>query len=75
MIADNYSQQNVVTRMTPFDWEVRFEQLFDLYLIDIGDNYYNEKVPFSDPKELEDKFVALETQNLFYMNRLQDNEE
>jgi len=56
--------------MTPQDWALRFEQLLDLYLIDVDDNYYNEQLPFTDPMELEYKFEALETQNLFFINRL-----
>ena len=56
--------------MTAADWDRRFEQLFDLYLIDVGDDYFNEEMPFKDPKQMEDKFETLETQNLMYVTRL-----
>jgi hypothetical protein len=56
--------------MTADDWSLRFEQLLKLYLIDVDDDYYQEELPFSDPMELEYKFEALETQNLFYITRL-----
>jgi len=60
--------------MTPADWDHRFEQLFDLYLIDVDESYFDEIMPFNDPRELEYKFEALETQSLFYITRLQDME-
>jgi hypothetical protein len=47
--------------MTPADWSLRFEQLLDLYLIDVDEKYYDESLPFEDPMELEYKFEALET--------------
>jgi hypothetical protein len=40
----------------------------------VDDSYFDEEMPFNDPRELEYKFEALETQSLFYINRLQDME-
>ena len=60
--------------MSPSDWERRFEQLFELFLIDVDRDFYEEKLPFNEPKDLEEKFETLETQNLFYISRLQDME-
>lgn len=61
--------------MTPEDWSLRFDQLLKLYLIDVDEKYYDESLPFTDPNELEYKFEALETQNLFYITQLQNMEE
>ena len=60
--------------MSPSDWERRFEQLFELFLIDVDRDFYEEKLPFNEPKDLEEKFETLETQNLFYIIRLSDME-
>ena len=60
--------------MSPSDWERRFEQLFELFLIDVDSDFYEEKLPFNEPKDLEEKFETLETQNLFYIIRLSDME-
>lgn len=47
--------------MSAADWDRRFEQLFDLFLIDVDSDFYDEKLPFDEPKELEEKFETLET--------------
>ena len=60
--------------MSSGDWDRRFEQLFDLFLIDVDQDFYEERLPFNEPKDLEEKFETLETQNLFYIGRLQDME-
>lgn len=65
---------DIKSQMTAADWDHRFEQLFDLYLIDVDDDYFNEEMPFKDPSQLEDKFETLQTQNLMYVMRLQDLE-
>lgn len=67
--------QNLAEQMSSGDWDRRFEQLFDLFLIDVDSEFYDEKLPFDEPKDLEEKFETLETQNLFYISRLQDMEE
>ena len=40
----------------------------------MDDSYFDEVMPFNDPNDLENKFDTLETQNLFYITRLQDME-
>lgn len=62
-------------QMSAADWDRRFEQLFELFLIDVDSDFYDEKLPFDEPRDLEEKFETLETQNLFYISRLQDMEE
>jgi hypothetical protein len=47
--------------MSNEDWSNRFDQLFDLYLIDVGDNFYSEALPFDNPEELQYRFKTLET--------------
>lgn len=61
--------------MTADDWDLRFEQLFELYLIDVEKGFFKEQNPFENPHALEEKFEFLETQNLFYISRLQDMEQ
>jgi hypothetical protein len=67
--------QNMAEQMSAADWDRRFEQLFELFLIDVDSDFYDEKLPFDEPRDLEEKFETLETQNLFYISRLQDMEE
>ena len=57
-------------QMSAADWDRRFEQLFELFLIDVDSDFYDEKLPFDEPRDLEEKFETLETQNLFYISRL-----
>ena len=40
---------DIKAQMNAADWDRRFEQLFDLYLIDVDEDYFNEEMPFSDP--------------------------
>ena len=60
--------------MTPEDWDHRFEQLFNLYLVDFDNDFYEEVIPFKKPEEVESKIDHLETQNLVFIARLTDME-
>lgn len=73
-LAGGAQQINVDIKemMTASDWDKRFDQLFELYLIDVDDDYFDEEMPFKDPSQLEDKFETLEMENLMYVNRLQE---
>lgn len=48
----------------------RFEQLLQLDLIDLDDEFYEDKLYFTDPDELDRKFAQLEEENLFYIHRI-----
>lgn len=54
-------------------WEAVFDILFEKHLIGhIPNDFYHEKVYFSKPEELEQKFDFLESQNLFAIKRCQE---
>ena len=42
--------------MTDQDWENRFQQLLDLHLIDVDDDYYNDNLFFDNPEDLRNIF-------------------
>ena len=52
----------------------RFEQLLRLDLIELPDDYYEDKLFFDDTNALDQKFTQLEEDNLFYIHRIQDIE-
>lgn len=53
----------------------RFEQLLKLDLIDLDDDFYDDKLFYENPKALDKKFEQLEEDNLFYIHRIQDIEQ
>ena len=56
-------------------WKARFEQLLKLDLIELGDDYYEDKLFFNNPAVLDQKFTILEEENLFFIHRLQEVEQ
>ena len=48
--------------------------LLEMDLIDVGDDYYNEEILFSDPDQLMEIYSQLEEQNLKKINECQDIE-
>ena len=54
---------------------MRFEQLLKLDLIELDDDYYNDKLFFEGSDALDQKFTQLEEDNLFYIHRIQDIEQ
>jgi len=51
-------------------WKTRFEQLLKLDLVELEDDYYEDKLFFTNPDVLDQKFTILEEENLFYIHRL-----
>jgi hypothetical protein len=49
---------------------MRFEQLLKLDLIELDDDYYNDKLFFEGSDALDQKFTQLEEDNLFYIHRI-----
>ena len=41
------------------EWEFRFQQLLDLHLIDVPDNFYDDKLFFTNPNDLQAHFDRL----------------
>ena len=54
--------------MTDRDWEIKFEQLWQEDLIDIAEDFFVEKLYYSDPNELSDVFSDLEEKNLYLIH-------
>ena len=48
----------------------RFEQLMSLDLVELPDNYYEDKLFFDETDALDQKFSQLEEDNLFYIHRI-----
>ena len=44
-------------------------------LIELDDDYYEDRLYFSNPAVLDQKFTILEEENLFYIHRLQEVEQ
>ena len=61
--------------MTEKDWEIRFNQLMDLNLIDVDDDYYKDDLQFKDPGQLKSIFNKLELKNLTMIGKMQENEQ
>ena len=52
----------------------RFEQLLKLDLIELGEDYFSDKIYFEDPELLEEEFNNLEETNLKHINSIQEVE-
>ena len=52
----------------------RFEQLLEMDLIDVGDDFYDEEILFKDPNQLMEIYSLLEEQNLKKISECQDVE-
>ena len=46
------------------DLEARFEQLLNLDLIDVPDDFYEDEILYDQPEQLLERFTALEDANL-----------
>ena len=57
------------------EWEYRFNQLMDLNLIDVPDNYYDDRLFFSNPDEIKQFFDKLEEDNLSKIHQAQEQAE
>ena len=55
--------------------QARFEQLLELDLVELPDDYYDDKLFFDNPDDLEEKYNQLEQDNLFYISRIQEQEQ
>ena len=60
--------------MSDADWEQRFNDLLEQDLIDVPEDYYDEKILFSEPDELMEIFQSLEERNLEIIKKLQESE-
>lgn len=47
----------------------------NLNLIELDEEYYEDKLYFTEPDALDQKFTSLEEDNLFYIHRIQDIEQ
>ena len=56
-------------------WKARFEQLLKLDLVELTDDHYEDKLFFTNPDVLDQKFTILEEENLFFIHRLQEVEQ
>lgn len=72
-----YTDLNQVkSQIKDWEWDKRFRELLDEDLIEIDDEeFYKEKLQFTENNELNDIFASLETKNLFYINQAQDIEQ
>ena len=61
--------------MNDKDWDLKFEQLWEEDLIDIPEDYFNERLFYSDPNELSDVFSDLEEKNLYLIHQSQEVEQ
>lgn len=61
--------------MTDKDWEKRFEQLLKEDLIDVPEDFYDEKILFEEPEQLMQIFTNLEEKNLDIIKKSQDTEQ
>jgi hypothetical protein len=57
------------------DWEDKFEQQIKEYLIDLPEGYYDERLGFNDPNQLNEIFSELEEKNLYLILCSQDLEQ
>ncbi len=57
------------------EWEFRFKQLLGLNLIDVPDDYFEDKLFFKDPDTLKDMFEKLEEDNLSMIHNQQNQEQ
>ena len=62
-------------KMTDDDWEAKFDYALDNFLIDVPPSFYSEKIQFSHPDEISDKFADLEEKNLFLIHQIQEIEQ
>lgn len=49
--------------------------MLKLDLIELDEDYYEDKLFFTNPDVLDQKFTILEEENLFYIHRLQEVEQ
>ena len=56
------------------DWEKRFYDLLAKDLIDVPEDYYDEKILFSEPEQLMEIFHNIEERNLEIIKKSQENE-
>lgn len=54
--------------MNDRDWDFKFEQLWQEDLIDLPDDYFTERLFYSNPNELSDVFSDLEEKNLYLIH-------
>jgi len=62
-------------QMNDKDWEKRFHDLLKLDLIELPEDFYDEKMLFDEPEKLMDVFTQLEEQNLTNISKTQEYEE
>ena len=75
---DKKSTSKAFSRENPISdeqWKARFEQLLKLDLVELTDDYYEDKLFFTNPDVLDQKFTILEEENLFFIHRLQEVEQ
>lgn len=65
---------SIAKQISDADWEQRFNDLLEQDLIDVPEDYYDEKILFSEPDELMEIFQSLEERNLEIIKKLQESE-
>lgn len=54
------------------EWEHRFDQLMELRLIEVPENFFDEKLFFNNPEDLKAIFAKLEEENLSFIHLQQE---
>ena len=60
--------------MSDADWEAKFFDLLDKDLIDVPEDYYDEKILFEEPEQLMEIFHNIEERNLEIIKKSQESE-
>jgi len=60
--------------MTDADWEKTFYEQLEQDLIDVPEDYYDEKILFEEPEQLMEIFHNIEERNLEIIKKSQESE-
>ena len=61
--------------MNDRDWETKFEQLWNEDMIELPEEFFFEKLYYTNPNELSDVFSDLEEKNLYLIHKSQEVEQ
>ena len=61
--------------MTDKDWDAKFEMLIQEDLVEVPEDFFDEKLLYSDPNELNAIFTQLEEKNLYLIHMSQEVEQ
>ena len=61
--------------MNDRDWETKFEQLWNEDMIELPEEFFFEKIYYTNPNELSDVLSDLEEKNLYLIHKSQEVEQ